>query len=109
MIEFNELPTQLQDDLRNWFNISDPDPADLQRLATLYTDGRFHAWDCPRCGERVTHGEPEDWDYFQGVCDQDFASYPGDKEEHVPDFLARLCDDCRSSGCMQAQATREEF
>jgi hypothetical protein len=97
---FRELPHQVQRDLIEWYNVleSGLDHEDYERLAELYHAGRFHAWHCPTCGERVRSGEPEDWGHFQGVDQPDHASYPGDPRIYTPETIAKQCDDCRMQG-----------
>ncbi len=82
-------PEEAADDLIEWYNIREDslDEEALYRLADLYNAGRFGAWDCPTCGERVFFGDPEDWGDFQGILNQDFASYPAGREDQ--------CDHCR--------------
>ena len=106
--EWDELPEYIQADLEAWYNRSELDKHDLARLAQLHNAGRFHAWDCPQCGIRVRSGEPEDWAHFQGVDQPDFSSYPGDVEAYQPEYLARLCDDCRSAPT-ERKAERPEY
>ena len=94
---WEELPYHVQEDLTEWLNIREPDSGDRAQLATLFDAGRFHAWNCPTCGERVRSGEPEDWAYFQGVCEPDHSSYPGDPDTYTEEIIPRQCDDCRMS------------
>ena len=95
-----ELPEQAQADLLEWFNCSKPDSEDKMRLADLFSAGKFHAWDCPTCGDRVYHGEPEDWDHFQGVREADHMSYPGMPEVFALELIEKQCNDCRCHlGC----------
>lgn len=94
---FSSLPQYVQDDLTEWYNVREPDAADKRRLVKLYAEGRFHAWHCPTCGERVRSGDPEDWGHFQGVLEPDYSSYPGDHELHTPETIVRQCVDCRTS------------
>lgn len=92
---FAALPEQAQEDLITWFNVSKPDSDDLKSLAALFNAGRFHAWNCPKCGERCYFGDPEDWGEFQGVMEVDYTSYPGDETVYAVSFLRLLCDTCR--------------
>ena len=94
---WEELPEQLRNDLVEWYNVrpDDMDANDRGRLAALYSNGLFHAWDCPMCGERVRVGEPEDWGHFQGVNGADFMSYLGFPEIYTAEIIARQCDQCR--------------
>lgn len=95
---FDELPQQAQDDLLGWFNCADPSDDDKDRLLELYQQGRFFAWDCPeQCGNRVYHGSPSSYDDFQGVLNQDFALFPGNRLKYTENYLEVLCDDCRGA------------
>lgn len=96
-MKFRELPQQVQDDLLAWYN-SKPSWHDKQRLAKLYAEGRFKAWDCPGCGDRCYFGRPESWNLFQGVNQVDHTSYPGDTEKFTEEYLRQLCDTCRCHG-----------
>ena len=95
-MKWKELPSQAQEDLIHWYNTSEPNGQDRRRLAELYSEGKFHAWNCPSCGERVYWGEPDDWNQFQGVCQADFTSYPGSSNVS-PWLISRQCDSCRMS------------
>jgi len=109
IMRWDELPDQAQEDLLEWFNCALPDAIDKRRLAALYFEGLFHAWDCPLCSERIYHGEPEDWDHFQGAQEMDTESYPGLPEVFTEDYIARLCDSCRMTGLsVYEQGTRED-
>lgn len=91
-----DLPEQAQRDLQDWFYIRPQyvDDDDLESLANLYYAGKFHAWNCPTCGERVFWGSPDDWGNFQGVRQADFTSYPG--SDTTSDWVrSRQCDHCR--------------
>jgi len=94
-MKWEDLPNRAQADLLEWYNVATPDDDDKQRLADLYADGKFHAWNCPSCETRVYWGEPDDWDHFQGVCQADFVSYPGSPEYYSPWMVSRQCDSCR--------------
>lgn len=87
--DWENLPVDAQVDLLAWRNIREPDAADLQSLANLYNAERFHSWRCPSCDEPVFEADPEDWSYFQGVCQNDRVSYPGKGPKD------RRCDFCR--------------
>lgn len=93
-----DLPSQVQTDLEEWYNVSTLDGDDREHLTTLWQEGRFNAWDCPTCKDRVRCGEPEDWADFQGVNQPDYASYPGKPELYIAEIISKQCDDCRSSG-----------
>lgn len=97
-MSWNELPDSVQTDLIEWFNVSEPNDEDLERLAELYEGDRFHAWNCPTCGARVQQGEPHDWRDFQGVNQPDLCSYPGSPEVYTAETISKQCDDCRMSG-----------
>lgn len=88
---FSNLDRQTQKDLIEWLNVRNPDGADKRRLAALYNDGGFKAWDCPNCGDRVFLGEPDDWGNFQGVCQADYTSYPA-----AGSATEAWCDHCRA-------------
>lgn len=87
-------------DLLDWYNIVEDslDTDDFRRLARLYNHGRFHAWNCPTCGERVRSGNPSDWSHFQGVSEADHVSYPGRPEIFGRHIVSRQCDQCRMQG-----------
>lgn len=96
---FDDLPDQLQTDLTDWYNRAELDDDDKRIPTDLYARGRFHAWNCPTCGERVQKGDPEEWGDFQGVCQPDYTSYPGDADVYTADHILRQCDSCRMSSC----------
>lgn len=87
---FSSLDEQTQQDLIAWLNLAAEDASDRRRLAKLHAEGRFKAWDCPRCGTRVYLGEPQDWRHFQGVHQADYTSYPA-----VTQASEAWCDHCR--------------
>lgn len=91
---FCELPYDIQDDLIAWFNTT-PDEYEEEALTELYTEGKFNAWNCPKCGIRVYLGEPDDWEDYQGVMQADYTSYPGNSCIYTPEYLKSLCDGCR--------------
>ena len=97
---WKDLEQQQKDDLIAWFNFreQDLDRHDKATLAKLFFDGRFEAWDCPSCGDRIYRGDPEDWGSFQGVRQVDYVSYPGDETVFQPDYIIQLCDYCRCHG-----------
>jgi len=92
--DFQELSQQIQDDLIEWYNTANPSKDDLALLLNLYLDGQFRAWECENCGDRVYEGNPDNWDDFQGVLNQDFC-YFGNKDKYTGDYLDALCDGCR--------------
>jgi len=94
---FDELETQIQDDLIEWFNVADPDEDDKKQLFELYQERLFWAWDCPGCNDRVFRGDPDSYDNFQGVRNQNF-SYFGDRDKYTENFIEALCDSCRCYG-----------
>ena len=65
---FDALDVDLQDDLIEWYNVSQLDQQDYARLAYLAHQGQFFAYECADCGERVRIGQSLDWAHFQGVC-----------------------------------------
>ena len=100
---WKNLTEEQQNDLIEWYNVrpevwTDLTSQDKVRLAKLFEDGRFRAWECPNCGERVYCGDPEDWGHFQGVRQVDYVSYPGDIEVYQASYLEQLCDECRMHG-----------
>lgn len=99
MIDGNEAAAG---DLLEWYNITEEshDDGDLKRLAKLFNRGRFHAWNCPTCGERVRYGEPINWDNFQGVGNPDHTSYPGSPDLFGQKIVSMQCDDCRLRGTL---------
>ena len=94
-MSWSAIPQQAKTDLLEWLNVAEPDAQDRQRLARLYAAGKFHAWNCPTCGERVYYGNPGDWDHFQGVRQVDHMSYPGYPEYFAPRTISQQCDSCR--------------
>jgi hypothetical protein len=95
-LAWRKLDDGVREDLEAWFNRT-PDAADKQRLAELYNDGRFEAWDCPHdgCGTRVFWAAPLSWGDFQGARNADYVSFPGDTEKYTEKYLRKLCDHCR--------------
>lgn len=106
MERWDELDADLREALVYWYNIARDedggdglDDADREALLGLVDAERFWFWDCPECNERCTHGNPEIWaPHFQGVCNQDYASYPGDPDILTEEVRIALCDDCRTLG-----------
>jgi hypothetical protein len=94
---------QKKADLRAWLN-TEPTPEDNKQLAKLLLDGKFRAWDCPRCGARVYEGQPDDWQDFQGALQVDYTSYPGVIGKYSEEDLLSLCDCCR---CQHSAADDE--
>lgn len=94
---FNELPMVVQNDLLEWFNSTKVTVKEKKLLIKLYCDGKFKAWYCPKCGDRVFRGEPDCWNNFQGILNQDF-SYFGDEDKYTPEYIEALCDSCRCCG-----------
>lgn len=92
---FKSLPEQVQVDLKTWYNRSELEIKEEIRLFNLVKRGLFHAWNCPECGERCYYGEPSNWDFFQGVWQIDYTSFPGNSEKFTQAYLLKLCDDCR--------------
>lgn len=90
---FDELPSPVQEDLAAWLN-REPDEDDKARLLELYTQGKFQAWDCPGCSTRVYRGDPDSYDHFQGVNNQDFSFF-GNREKYTAQYIKSLCDSCR--------------
>lgn len=82
-------PAQLAQDLIDWFNCTALDVEDIERLVFLVAKGRFEAWECPTCDERVFEGQPIDWGHFQGVWQNDRVSYPGTGSND------KRCNSCR--------------
>ena len=93
---FDELPDQVQADLIDWYNRSEVDDEDKERLLNLYNSGRFIAWTCA-CGTRCYYADPKNWDYFQGTCNVDYSSYPGSPEHYTYNTIVLQCDECRRS------------
>jgi rubrerythrin len=94
---WKDLHHSEQDDLILWYNrrIEDLEYDDKLRLADMFNQSRFEAWDCSDCGTRCYRGEPEDWSNFQGVCQVDHVSYPGDRDRFSEDHIRLQCDQCR--------------
>ncbi len=95
--KWDGLDADLREALVEWYNIReiDIDDEDREALVGLVDAGRFWFWDCPMCDEPCAHGDPEDWDNFQGVNGQDWISYPGDSGFFNIEVLAAMCDGCR--------------
>lgn len=85
--------------LLDWLNISTPDQGDLDRLMELLKAGGFDSWDCPSCGQPCHEADPQDWSHFQGVCQLDRVSYPGNRHTQ------KCCDHCR---CYDKRPKRSE-
>ena len=94
MSKWSELSVQVKHDLEQWYN-SRPDKEEKEMLAELFLAGRFWAWNCPVCGDRVYWGDPEDWDDYQGVCQADYVSYSGIVEKGSKETMVQCCDNCR--------------
>lgn len=92
--QWKEIPTQDQEALLEWYNIRkrDMDYRDYRNLTDLYFQGRFEWWRCPACKKRVMKGNPSNWDNFQGVCQVDYTSYPGNRDKYSEAYLLKLCD-----------------
>lgn len=86
---WEDLDEETREDLTNWRNARNLTKEDKELLARLHVEGRFKAWDCPSCGDRVYEAEPESWDDFQGASQNDRTSYPGLGESDP------RCDSCR--------------
>jgi hypothetical protein len=95
---FDDLSEQIKKDLLSWYNVTphDIDINDKELLLDLYLEGKFRAWNCPECGERVCRGEPDSWVEFQGTCGPDYTSFPGNGNKYGFEYLEAMCDDCRS-------------
>ena len=93
--KWDELDADLREALVYWYNTDGLDEDDRMALTELVEAKRFWFWDCPVCDERCTHGNPEDWSNFQGVCNQDYQSYPGDPDIFTEEARIALCDSCR--------------
>ena len=76
---WDELDSETQENLIEWFNISDPSDDDKELLAQLQNDGKFTAFTC-ECGETILAGQPDDWGNFQGV--------------NQSEYHGELCSDC---------------
>ena len=61
---FDNLPRVVQTDLMAWFNSIILNEEDKQLLLDLYLEGKFLAWNCPECGERVYAGDPDSYNNF---------------------------------------------
>lgn len=91
---FDDLLREVQIDLLEWFNVKNPSEEDKQMLLKLYKAGKFTAWNCPGCDERVYKGEPDSYEDYQGALNQDF-SYFGNKNKYTEEYILALCDNCR--------------
>ena len=94
---FDELDEVVQEALLDWFNIERPHGTDKQRLADLFNEGKFWAWDCPTCGDRCYYATPDDWAWFQSTGNVDHASYPGSPDYYSARIVTQQCDGCRMS------------
>ena len=97
MNEWKDIDENMQERLIEWYNVreEDMDDDDRQRLAELYFNYNFQSWNCPECGTHVHYGTPDNWDNFQGVCQADYTSYPGNKVKYTQTYLTQMCDHCR--------------
>jgi len=77
---WEEIESVDQEALIEWYNTGNLDNEDRERLADLFTDGKFSHWECPECEIVIMVGQPDDWGNFQGV---------GQSES-----LGQLCADC---------------
>lgn len=92
---FEDLPEMVQEDLTAWLNVRKLDNEDDKaRLLELYQSGRFQAWDCPECSERVYEGRPDSYNNFQGVLNQDFSFF-GNTDKYTEEYINQMCDLCR--------------
>ena len=78
------IPTEDAAAIIRWFNtrIQDLDQEDARLLISLFEDGRFTHFQCGHCNAEVNHGDPECWDEFQGVMQDE--------------YLGGLCGECAS-------------
>lgn len=97
---WDELLGQVREDLVEWLN-REPADDDKARLLSVYTEGRFRAWDCPRCKDRggttrvfCADVKDDEWSHFPGSRNQDF-SYFGDGDKYTAEYIKALCDHCR--------------
>lgn len=93
---FSKLEDQTKKDLIDWLNHLEPTREEMWELARLYNEGKFSAWDCPECNDRVFFGTPDNWEDYQGVMQADYVSYPGNNKKYQEKYLQQLCDDCRN-------------
>ena len=108
--KWDSLDADLREALVKWYNLGcDEDDGetgndgviygldddDREALLGLVEAGRFWFWDCPVCDEHCTHGDPENWEKFQGVNNQDYQSLPGDPDIFTEEARIALCDKCR--------------
>lgn len=92
---FDDLPDTVKKDLTRWFNVRNLDNSeDKTRLLELYQEGKFQAWDCPKCNDRVYKGNPDSYNNFQGVLNQDFSFF-GNRDKYTEDYIEQMCDTCR--------------
>lgn len=55
--------------LNEWEHSTDiPSPDEFKDLVELLDNGKFHYYECAHCGAEVKQGTPDNWDNFQGVC-----------------------------------------
>ena len=94
--KFEDLPTEVQDDLIKWYNSSKPTDDEKENLKLMYNAGLFESWDCPECGSRCLMSITSDINMLQGALQPDMLSYPGNDEKYTQEYNLKLCDHCRS-------------
>lgn len=94
---WNDIDDDMQAHLIEWYNVRPEDmrESDRRKLARLYWDGQFDVRHCLFCGGPIRVGAPSDWGDFQGVCQADFGTYPGEDDIFTAKALEHMCDACR--------------
>jgi hypothetical protein len=67
----------------------------LQKMVYMVNNETFKAWDCLECGDRILHGNPDNWDDFQGVNEGIDRSYFGNPDKYNIEYLLECCNHCR--------------
>ncbi len=68
LMDIGELGEDSAQALYDWYNTTEPNKEDLDKLIKLWENNEFSYWECDLCGEIFSQGDPSSWDDFQGVC-----------------------------------------
>ncbi len=96
MSNWQKLNRETQLALIEWFNCA-PDEKEKEKLAEMKRQGNFWYWDCWKCGSECLYGNPDNWEWCQGVIQEDYISYPGNLDMYTKKANFALCDNCRAS------------
>lgn len=80
MTKWDEIESDTQDALIDWYNLVDVSAEEREMLAELHLAGNFHHFECAECNTSVHAGQPDDWGQFQGV--------------YQDEYIGELCADC---------------